>query len=80
MSQLAELFRDRFYRLVTAADADSQAVACPAIHYAVPADRQKYDIVQSIRTLTLLREEHPEKRANGRLALSFAGGNGARLQ
>jgi DNA-directed DNA polymerase III PolC len=63
---LAELFRDRFYRLVTAADADSQAVACPAIHYAVPADRQKYDIVQSIRTLTLLREEHPEKRANGR--------------
>jgi DNA-directed DNA polymerase III PolC len=65
--RLAELFRGSFYRLVTAADSDSQAVACPAIHYAVPADRQKYDIVQSIRTLTLLREEHPEKRANGRL-------------
>jgi len=65
--RLAELFRGSFYRLVTAADSDSQAVACPAIHYAVPADRQKYDIVQSIRTLTLLREEHPGKRTNGRL-------------
>lgn len=65
--KLAELFRGSFYRLVTAADSDSQAVACPAIHCAVPADRQKYDIVQSIRTLTLLREEHPEKRMNGRL-------------
>lgn len=65
--RLAELFRGSFYRLVTAANADSQAVAGPAIHYAAPTDRQKYDIVQSIRTLTLLREEHPEKQANGRL-------------
>ncbi|MEI2726961.1 MAG: PHP domain-containing protein [Verrucomicrobiota bacterium] len=65
--RLAELFRGSFYRMVTAANADSQAVACPAIHYAAPGDRQKYDIVQSIRTLTLLREEHPEKRTNGRL-------------
>lgn len=65
--RLAELFRGSFYRMVTAANADSQAVACPAVHYAIPGDRQKYDIVQSIRTLTLLREEHPQKRANGRL-------------
>jgi len=65
--ELAELFRGSFYRLVTAAKSDSQAVACPAIHYAVPGDRQKYDVVQSIRTLTLLREEHAEKRTNGRL-------------
>ncbi len=42
------------------------AVACPAIHYATPADRMKYDIVQSIRTLTLLRQEHPTKRLSGR--------------
>ena len=42
-------------------------VACPAIHYGVPGDRMKYDIVQSIRTLTLLRQEHPEKRLDGRL-------------
>ena len=26
----------------------------------------KYDIVQSIRTLTLLRQEHPAKRTDGR--------------
>jgi DNA-directed DNA polymerase III PolC len=42
-------------------------VACPAIHYALPGDRMKYDILQSIRTLTLLREQHPEKRMEGRL-------------
>jgi len=40
-------------------------VACPAVHYAMHADRMKYDIVQSIRTLTLLRQEHPDKRTDG---------------
>ena len=42
-------------------------VACPAIHYALPNDRLKYDIVQSIRTLTLLRQTHPEKLLANRL-------------
>ena len=65
--RLAEMFKGSFYRLVTAAKANSPAVACPAIHYAAPGDRQKYDIVQSIRTLTLLQEEHPGKRKSGRL-------------
>ena len=65
--QLAEMFKGRFYHLVTAAKVGTPAVACPAIHYAAPGDRQKYDIVQSIRTLTLLQEEHPGKRKNGRL-------------
>ncbi len=66
---LAELFPRSFYRLVTSRDTpeDFPAVACPAIHYATPGDRQKLDIVQSIRTLTLLREQHPEKRSGGRL-------------
>ena len=66
---LAGLFPRAFYRLVTARDmpADFPAVAAPAIHYARPADRVKYDLVQSIRTLTLLRERHPEKRAGGKL-------------
>jgi DNA-directed DNA polymerase III PolC len=41
-------------------------VACPAIHYALPGDRMNYDILQSIRTLTLLREQHPQKRMDGR--------------
>jgi DNA-directed DNA polymerase III PolC len=40
-------------------------VAAFPVHYAAPADRWQYDIVQSIRTLTLLREAHPEKRLEG---------------
>jgi DNA-directed DNA polymerase III PolC len=66
---LAEWFPRSFYRLVESRHTpeDFPAVACPAIHYATPADRQKFDIVQSIRTLTLLRERHPEKRSGGRL-------------
>ncbi|MDB6129547.1 MAG: polymerase [Verrucomicrobiales bacterium] len=64
---LADLFPRSFYALVSSNKTPEgiPAVACPAIHYASPADRQKYDIVQSIRTLTLLREEHPEKRKGG---------------
>src|SRR6266516_6709472 len=41
-------------------------VACPAVHYAAPEDRRRYDILQSIRTLTLLEHEHPGKRRGGR--------------
>ncbi|HEV2435868.1 MAG TPA: DNA polymerase III subunit alpha [Verrucomicrobiae bacterium] len=76
--RMAELFPGRFYRMATKAhltpalspsDAERElpVVACPAIHYALPGDRLKYDIVQSIRTLTLLRQEHPDKRTDGRL-------------
>jgi len=43
------------------------AVAVPAIHYGMEADRQRYDILQSIRTLTLLSEQHADKRMGGRL-------------
>ena len=65
---LADLFPQRFYRLVTSRDTpdDHPAVACPAVHYAIPSDRRKFDILQSIRTLTLLPEGHPEKRCGGR--------------
>jgi DNA polymerase III alpha subunit len=42
-------------------------VACPTIHYGVPDDRLKFDIIQSIRTRTLLRQDHPEKRKDGKL-------------
>jgi error-prone DNA polymerase len=35
------------------------------VHYAEPRDRLNYDIIQSIRTLTLLRQEHPEKTLGG---------------
>ncbi|NDJ15508.1 MAG: fused DNA polymerase IV/DNA polymerase III subunit alpha, partial [Acidobacteriia bacterium] len=34
-------------------------------HYAGAAERWKFDVVQSIRTLTLLKQQHPEKRLNG---------------
>ncbi len=66
--QLADRFPGRFYRLVTAREmsADFPAVAGPAVHYATSEERRHYDILQSIRTLTLLRQEHPEKRAGGR--------------
>jgi len=67
--RLAENFPGRFYQLATKQTGASRfpVVACPAIHYAQPDDRMKYDIVQSIRTLTLLRQEHPAKRLDGRL-------------
>jgi DNA polymerase III alpha subunit/nucleotidyltransferase/DNA polymerase involved in DNA repair len=41
------------------------ALASFPIHYALPGDRWKYNVVQSIRTLTLLRQPHPEKRLDG---------------
>ncbi len=80
-SHLAELFPGRFYQMATKhltpalspSDAERDnarrfpVVACPAVYYALPGDRLKYDIVQSIRTLTLLRQEHPSKRMDGRL-------------
>jgi DNA-directed DNA polymerase III PolC len=37
-------------------------VAVPRIHYATPGDRTHYDLVQSIRTLSLLGHPHPDKR------------------
>ena len=66
---VAELFPGRFYELATKQTGQGRfpVVACPTIHHATPADRLKYDILQSIRTLTLLRQSHPEKRLDGRL-------------
>jgi hypothetical protein len=61
--RLAELFPNHFYQLATGS---MPVVACPAIHYALPDDRVKFDIIQSVRKLTLLRQEHPEKRMDGR--------------
>lgn len=59
---LADCFPGRFYQAVTGR---AGGVACPAVHYATPEDRRRYDILQSIRTLTLLEHEHPEKRRGG---------------
>ena len=42
--------------------ADAEQIALPEIRYRSPADRQKFAIIQSIRTLTRLHESHAEKR------------------
>ena len=66
-ARLAALFPQRFYSVAQERQTPGKwpAAACPAIHYATPDDRRKYDIVQSIRTLTLLQQEHPEKQRGG---------------
>lgn len=67
--KLAALFPHSFYAMVTSRDTSAGLpfVACPPVHYATLADRQQFDIVQSIRTLTLLRESHADKRTGDRL-------------
>lgn len=62
-STLAGLFPGRFYR---ASRERQGVVTCPSVHYARPEDRRRYDILQSIRTLTLLEHDHPDKRHAGR--------------
>jgi len=65
-SSLSELFPNRFYEAASREIVTKNpAVVAPAIHYAIPNDRMRYDIVQSIRTLTLLQQAHPEKRVGG---------------
>ena len=65
---LAPLFPGRFYRLATrhARGGTGPQAACPPVHFATPQDRRKFDILQSIRTLTLLDQEHPGKRPGKR--------------
>jgi DNA polymerase-3 subunit alpha len=60
---LDEFFPGRFYRAAIQREGE---IACPAVHYGKPEDRQRYDILQSIRTLTLLEHEHSDKRRDGR--------------
>src|SRR5262249_37164456 len=70
-AELAQFFPYRFYLEVNnraafaKRDPSLPCVASLPIHYELPSDRWKYDIVQSIRTLTLLRQQHPEKRLGG---------------
>lgn len=66
-ARLAAWFPGRFYGLVCAPE---DAARFPAhlplawaqpIHYATPQDRWKFEVVEAIRTLTLLRQAHPGK-------------------
>jgi error-prone DNA polymerase len=67
----AHHFPSRFYRGVASTDelkkgsGDYPVVLHQPVHYATAADRWKFDVVQSIRTLTLLKQQHPEKRLTG---------------
>ena len=67
--RLADLFPRRFYAgessLNERATGSHPAVACLPVHYEQPEDRWKYDVVQSIRTRTLLKQAHPAKLATG---------------
>lgn len=69
--ELERLFPDRFYLERTDTEPSISrnkalpGVASLPIHYNSTDDRWKYDIVQSIRTLTLLQQAHPEKHLDG---------------
>lgn len=58
--RIARLFADlaRRHRIPLTAAADT--------HYLAPGDRLRFDVLQSIRTLTLLNQEHPAKLPPGR--------------
>ena len=63
---LAELFPGCFY-LATHSRGNQGSfptVACPPTHYGLPEDRLRFEVVQSIRTRTLLRQEHPGKASS----------------
>lgn len=60
---LASIYSGSFY---PAARGKEGSIACPPVHYAHPGDRRCYDILQSIRTLTLLDHSHPEKQQTAR--------------
>jgi DNA-directed DNA polymerase III PolC len=70
-AELAAFFPKRFYfeaNTIEEWEQRNRRGACVSslpVHYANPEDRWKYDVVQSIRTLTLLRQPHPKKRMDG---------------
>ena len=47
---------------VIVVDGEDPRTALPQIRYRTPADRRKFEIIQSIRTLTRLHESHADKR------------------
>ena len=70
--KLAEYFPDRFYLGASCTKSIERygktslpIVAVPGIHYREPSDRKRFNIVQSIRTLTLLDQRHTEKKHGG---------------
>lgn len=80
---LASIFEGRFYLAITtlkdwkkwqhtrAGDAASHLpkVAHLPVHYADPKDRLKFDVMQAIRTNTLVTQRHPNKKLRGNFHL-----------
>ncbi len=69
-SRLSLFFPGRFYLGISEAEVPPASLSCPRvavwpIRYAQRSDRWKFDVVQSIRTRTLLRQAHPEKVLTG---------------
>jgi len=70
---LARWFPGRYYRALRTRgdlrryDPHDPLPAVPVlpVHYALPTDRWRFDLIQSIRTLTLLRQAHPDKLDGG---------------
>ncbi|MCS7089563.1 MAG: DNA polymerase IV [Verrucomicrobiota bacterium] len=68
----ADLFPGRFYRAIAnrlhpESHTEAAFALCPPIHYGSPKDRQFYEVLQSIRTCTLVGRSHPRKRSGGSL-------------
>jgi DNA polymerase-4 len=61
---LASTFGSHFFRAVTKPElADHpRGILVPRTHYGTREERRHFEIVQSIRTRTLLQQPHPEKR------------------
>jgi nucleotidyltransferase/DNA polymerase involved in DNA repair len=66
-ARLAEMFTGRFYQMAAKQCASSRwpVVACPAIHYARPEDRLKYDILQCAAAGFDERKRYLRHSANG---------------
>lgn len=69
-NRVSSVFDDRFYRAVSNGheakqSSGSRCLAVLPVHYAEAGDRWKWNIVQSIRTRTLLRQTHPAKVLDG---------------
>ncbi|MBL9134904.1 MAG: DNA polymerase IV [Verrucomicrobiales bacterium] len=60
----ATIFGDRFYRAVTRPELmdHPRGVLIPRVHFATSAERRLFNILQSVRTRTLVQQGHPEKR------------------
>lgn len=78
--EAAEIFRGRFYLAITTPGdwkrwqlpvggsdkwKDIPRIAHLPVHYTTPADRSKYNILQAIRTNSLVTQKHPDKKSRG---------------